>query len=111
MLTYRSELTATKPYSDALRDEAHARLTAGSPYKAHTGNARDVFRTFAEQELANLDTTGAAANAAYASRFGNAQRQSALSGLNMMSEAQRNQQSLANERLSGLNSLLSGLFS
>lgn len=111
MLNYNSSLSSNQPFSDAMRDEAQRRLMAGSPYKAFKGTPSDVFRTYAAQELANLDTNGAAANAAYASRFGNAQRQTALGGLQMMAAGQQNDRNLASERLSGINSLLSGLFS
>jgi hypothetical protein len=111
MLSYNSSLVGSSPFSDELRAEAQRRLSAGSPYRAYKGNAADVFQSFGSQAMANLDTAGAAANAAYASRLGNAQRQASLGGLQMLSAGQQNARNLASERLSGINGLLSGLFS
>ena len=111
MLTYKSSLSSAPPYTPAMAEDAARSLSGKSPYKQYRGNAADVFRSVGNPALANVDATGAAANAAYAARFNDAQRQLALSGLNFMSDSQKGAQDVANARLSGVNSLLGGLFS
>jgi len=111
MVTYQSTFKGSPPYSEALRAQAQRALSGASPFTEYRGNAADVFRSAASRAMAGVDTTGAAANAAYAQRFNDAQRQLALSGLRTMSDGSRSAQEVASARLSGVNSLLGGLFS
>lgn len=110
MFTYNSTLKGSAPFSDDIRARMQRDLSGASPYAAYRGNAADVFRSASAGARENVEATGNAANFAHASRVNDAQRQLALSGLQMMADGQQRSQDVANARLSGVNGLLSGLF-
>lgn len=107
MLTYNSTLSPSPPFTDAMRSQAARHLAPAWKYR---GTAADVQRAAASQAMRGIEDAGRAANADYAGRFNDAQRQLALSGLRMMADSQQNAQGLASSQFSGLNGILSGLF-
>lgn len=80
------------------------------PYGGYGSSHQDMLNAQMGQAQANYEIERQKANTDYAMKQQAAERQLVLQGLQQMNEAQQNQNSLANARLGGVGSLLSGLF-
>lgn len=109
MLTYNTSLQNASPGSAPLSG-----LRLQSPYSKYGSNHQDILNAMGDAAAADYDVAQSKANAAYTLSQQEAQNQLALRGLNQMSEAQQNRNSVYNTRLQNMfgvaNNLLGGLF-
>lgn len=82
-----------------------------SPYGKYGSTHQDMLAGQMGALNANYEIERQKANTDYQTKQQAAERQLVLQGLQQMGEAQQNRNSLANARLGGVSSLLSGLFS
>lgn len=81
-----------------------------SPYGRYGSTHQDMLKAQMGVANANYEIERQKANTDYALKQQAAERQLVLQGLQQMSEAQQNQNSLMNQRLGNVSGLLSGLF-
>lgn len=113
MLAFQNNITAQPPINASDRQRALDGLRMKSPY-AYSSQHQDVLDALGDQNAAKYNVTADEANADFANKKMQAERDFALQGLQQMSTAKQNQMDYANAR-SGLgygvvNNLLSGLF-
>lgn len=121
MLTYDTGIQAKPPINPAMQQKALAGLHAYGQMQ-YPGPAQDVYDGRATEAGVDYERATTAANNKFMAEAQQAQQDTALRGLQQMSQAQQNDNNLANQRqqmsldyagklFGGMNSMLSGLFS
>jgi hypothetical protein len=112
MLTYNTTLQNKPPAASPLRDMAA--FAVAPPHSQFGSNYLDLAQSYGQRNAADYAVAADKANTDYQLKQQEAQRQLVLQGLQQMSQAQQNEQGLANQRLGNatglMSSLLSGLF-
>jgi hypothetical protein len=103
MLKYNTSLGFSPPQSLPAPD-------LQSPYGKYGSTHADLLKSQMMAQNADYDIAKSKGEIDYAVKQQAAERQLALQGLQQMSQAQQNQNSVANARFGMVNSLLSGLF-
>jgi hypothetical protein len=120
MLSYQTSIPVTPPVTDEMKRGALAALTAMPPGWAGQ-NRGDVFAAAAQQKALEYDQATANANADFVTKARDLQSQMGLRGAQQMAQAygqgddlalqrQRNALDRSSQYLSGVNSILRGLF-
>lgn len=121
MLTYDTGIANNLPVSPGMQQQALAGLASHGGVLQYPGSAADVYRSRAMAAGIDYERAAAEANNQYLANAQTARQNTALAGLQQMSQAQQNANSLNNQQQSmrlnylgqaagGLNSLLSNIF-
>jgi hypothetical protein len=121
MLSYNTGIQNNPPVPFGMQQQALAGLASQGGALKYPGSADDVYRARSAAAAMDYERAAATSNNDYLANAQKAQQSTALAGLQQMSQAQQNANSLANQRQSmrldymgkltgGLNSLLGNLF-
>lgn len=113
MLTYNTSIGAAPPITDEYRQQATTGLRLKSPY-AYSSQHQDILNALGDMNAAKYNVQADQTNADFNTRRLQAQRDTALAGLQQMSQAKQQQSDLlnaqSNMRYGLVSNLLSGLF-
>jgi hypothetical protein len=111
MLKYDTTLPNDPPFGPQFRDSVLAGLKVASPYKKYGQAHQDTLDWMGARNASRLGTEMDLLNATYDMNQQSAERDLALSGLQSMSQAKQQQQSLRDRFMQNMTgSLLSGIF-
>lgn len=121
MISYDTGIANNPPITPAMQQQALAGLASHGAALQYPGSAGDVYRARAMASGVDYERAAAAANNEYLANAQRAQQSAALAGLQQMSQAQQNANSLANQQQSmrlnylgqaagGLNGLLANIY-
>jgi hypothetical protein len=121
MLTYDTGIANNPPITAPMQQQALAGLAGQGGVLQYPGSASDVYRARAMASGVDYERAAAAANNEYLANAQRAQQSAALAGLQQMSQAQQNANSLANQQQTmrlnylgqaagGLNGLLANIY-